>query len=287
MTISKVAKSTKLTKKAIRYYESVGLIKSNVLENGYLDYSKEVVDKLNIIRTLRELSFSIEEIKSCFLDEETLQSKFSLKSKQLQLDKEQLSSTIEFLNNCISQELKLSDIAECKGDAVNRPKQLRVQLQQLFPGDFGEIIAAVYGQFLNEEILTVEQEEAWNTLIIELDEIEPFEIPQNLALWAVTTNNKREELESNVTRLKDEYNQSYEVFNENKKDAINDYLNQSNNRLEASSNQELLMFLSSECGEVVEILGKYLPLVSKSYQHFFLKQQRFFQENGELIDKLK
>ena len=290
MTISEVVTGTKLTKKAIRYYESEDLITSTVLENGYRDYSKEDLDKLIIIKILRDLSFSIKEIKSCLSDEKTLQSSFSLKSAQLQEDKNQLSRTIDFLNTFISQERTLSNLPEFQEDLVqlieNRPRQLRDHLQQVFPGDFGEIIAAAYGQFLDEIIETREQKDAWDALIHALDELEPFEIPQDLVVWAKNINTNGDELKNNAMRLKQEYSQTYEEFNENKKEAIHEYLDQSESRPELYTNQEVLLFLSKECRAAVDILGRYLPLVSRSYEQFFLKQSRFLQDNAELIGEL-
>lgn len=288
MTISKIAESTKLTKKAIRYYESIGLINSKVLGNGYRDYSNENLEKLIIIKMLRDLSFSIEEIKLCFADEKNLHSKFSSKSKQLQEDKKQLSMNINFLNNFVLQGKKLSNLTEFQEDITqlmeNRQIQLRDNLQQVFPGDFGEVLSAVYGQFLDEIILTPEQKEAWQALIIELDELEPLEIPQNLVLWAKTINVNSKEFKDNSIKLKDEYNQTYEEFNKNKKEFIQEYLNKDYSK--PINNQELLLFLSKNCKEVVNILGRYLPLVSKNYEQFYLKQNRFIHDNSNLIDKL-
>jgi DNA-binding transcriptional MerR regulator len=290
MIISQVVRITKLTKKAVRYYESVGLIKSTVLKNGYKDYSKEEVDRLVIIKSLRELSFSIEEIKLCFADESILNSNINLKIKQLESEKRQLSVTIDFLNNFVSHNCKLNDVQNLQEEMVkineNYSNQLLRQLRFLFPGDFGEIIAAVYGQFLDVNIETSQQKEAWNNLLKELDEVEPFDIPQNLVEWAIAENSHREKFENNVVRLKDEYNKSYEEFNDLKKEAINKNLDQLDKNKKMSSSNDLVLFLSKNCGELFNIFGKYLPLISNSYNQFYLKQSKFISENPQLIKKL-
>lgn len=63
MTILKAAERTGLTKKAIRYYETEGLITPELENNGYRDYSEEIIRKLILIRSLRNLSFTIKEIR--------------------------------------------------------------------------------------------------------------------------------------------------------------------------------------------------------------------------------
>lgn len=66
MQLKKVIEHTKLTKKAIRYYESCDLIQVNKKENGYRDYSEENIKRLLEIKKLRSLNFSIQEIQSFF-----------------------------------------------------------------------------------------------------------------------------------------------------------------------------------------------------------------------------
>lgn len=60
MKISEAARQSSLTLKAIRYYESVGLITSRRLENGYRDYSNEDIAALRFIHRARELGFGLE-----------------------------------------------------------------------------------------------------------------------------------------------------------------------------------------------------------------------------------
>ncbi|TYQ12812.1 UNVERIFIED_CONTAM: MerR-like DNA binding protein [Acetivibrio alkalicellulosi] len=69
MQLKEAIEETKLTKKAIRYYEECGLIELNKKDNGYKIYSDENVQKLKSIKKLRELGFSIEEIKCFFLSD--------------------------------------------------------------------------------------------------------------------------------------------------------------------------------------------------------------------------
>ena len=60
MKISDAAKQSGLTTKAIRYYESTGLIDGTRLQNGYRDYSDSDITAMRFIHRARELGFSIE-----------------------------------------------------------------------------------------------------------------------------------------------------------------------------------------------------------------------------------
>jgi len=289
MIISEVVELTKLTKKAIRYYESVELIKSSVLANGYRDYSKEIVEKLRIIKNLRELSFSIDEIKEAFKDEVSLINSLSLKAKQLELNKDILSNQIDIINNIVNNNLKINDIDNFENNInkINGKNSLKIGtlLQKIFPGDFGQIISAAYSPFLNETILSSKQKETFESLVIELDNIDQITIPEELLLWARNHNNE-EAIKYNFNRMKSEYSDDYDEFSEKKKNLIKEYLENSNEKTKFYTNLDLITFLSKEGSPVIEILGKYLPLLSKTYEQFYLKQERFLKENDELINKL-
>jgi len=290
MTIAKVAETTTLTKKAIRYYESAGLIESEILENGYREYSEEMIKKLVLIKALRNLSFSIEEIRICLTNETSLSSCFASKLKQLQGDKDQLSMVIELLNQFITQQRSFEDITRFQEEVEkliqNRHIQLRILLRQVFPGDFGEILTAVYGHFLEEPLFSAEQKEAWEALVIELDELDPITVPNNLLLWAQKNNNKNE-IKSTFLRLQEECGQNYEDFSHNKKEALQNYMKGSEGKTKAYPNQDLILFMAKEGKDVVEVIGKYFSILSKGYQQFYLKQSRFLHDNPELIEELK
>lgn len=63
MQIKDVERLTKLTQKAIRLYESKGLISAERSENGYREYSTETVERLHTIRLLRGAGVSIPDIR--------------------------------------------------------------------------------------------------------------------------------------------------------------------------------------------------------------------------------
>ncbi|MFY0664136.1 MAG: Cu(I)-responsive transcriptional regulator [Natronospirillum sp.] len=64
MKIGDAAKASGLSAKTIRYYESIGLLSSHRLDNGYRDYSKVDMSALKFLQRSRNLGFSIEDCRS-------------------------------------------------------------------------------------------------------------------------------------------------------------------------------------------------------------------------------
>jgi MerR family transcriptional regulator, redox-sensitive transcriptional activator SoxR len=62
LNIGEVARRVGIRTSAIRYYESLGLLAAPDRSNGWRAYDPRVVDRLQVIRTARELGFSLEEI---------------------------------------------------------------------------------------------------------------------------------------------------------------------------------------------------------------------------------
>ncbi|AXQ50906.1 mercury resistance transcriptional regulator MerR1 [Lysinibacillus fusiformis] len=61
--IGELAEKCGVNKETIRYYERLGLIpKPNRTENGYRIYSLQTVDRLNFVKRMQELGFTLNEI---------------------------------------------------------------------------------------------------------------------------------------------------------------------------------------------------------------------------------
>lgn len=63
MNIGDVEKLTGLNAKTIRYYESRGLVQVSRKQNGYRTYNTDTVERLRMIRRLRELDISLADIR--------------------------------------------------------------------------------------------------------------------------------------------------------------------------------------------------------------------------------
>ncbi|OUU63713.1 MAG: hypothetical protein CBC22_00240 [Alphaproteobacteria bacterium TMED62] len=63
MLISELSKKLKITRRAIRYYEDIGIIKSKRMNNNYRYFDQSNIDKLKFLVRARHLGFSLEECK--------------------------------------------------------------------------------------------------------------------------------------------------------------------------------------------------------------------------------
>lgn len=78
MNIKEISQNYDITPHTLRYYEKIGLIKPDYLDNGYRDYSYAHIQQLNTIRDLRSFDIPLDQIKN-YLD-----------NKERQLTKEML-----------------------------------------------------------------------------------------------------------------------------------------------------------------------------------------------------
>lgn len=67
MRIGEVARAAGVTVKAVRYYESLGLVRADRLPNGYREYDEAQLLRIREIRTLGELGVTAERTRP-FLD---------------------------------------------------------------------------------------------------------------------------------------------------------------------------------------------------------------------------
>ena len=63
MFISELSKKLKITSRAIRHYEDIGIIKSKRMNNNYRYFDASNIDKLKFLVRARNLGFSLEECK--------------------------------------------------------------------------------------------------------------------------------------------------------------------------------------------------------------------------------
>lgn len=97
MLINEVQYKVGLTKKSIRYYESEGLLKpKRNLNNDYREYDEEDIKNLKLIKFLRNLNVSIEDIKK-------------LKNKELSL-KDCMKDRINTIENAEKEFGKIKDM---------------------------------------------------------------------------------------------------------------------------------------------------------------------------------
>lgn len=209
MKISEVMETTRLTKKAINYYEEEGLIKPDVNpENNYREYSQRNVDELVQISVLRQLDVSVKLIKDIISKPKML--KDTLEQHLISLNDEinRLGKSKNVLMSCLKsitdsnsglpeltkQLLFLNKSLQM--DEREREGFMKRHLQRIFPGNFGKMFIINYSPFLNTSLDTIEKEEAWLNLIKFLDEVEGIEYPEEMKeMYENLTNQDMERIE--------------------------------------------------------------------------------------------
>jgi len=191
MKINKIMKITGLTKKAVYYYEEVGLIKpTRDTDNDYRIYKEKDVARLKQINVLRKLDISIKDINS-MLDKPSEINR--IMCKQLELFK----SRIQYLNKSkgIIENL-IEDYNKGNVDAITGNLEKLIvsldldakacscymskELEGIFPGGFGRLMSIMYGIFLDEPIDSAEKEVAWIALVNALDTVVEIKYPEDI-----------------------------------------------------------------------------------------------------------
>lgn len=175
MLINEVCKECNLTKKAIEYYGEQGLICPTILENGYRCFTEDDVLKLKRIATLRGLGLSISDIKAVLEKDEPLEMYRVLHKKELEISELQEKQAL------IRQLTEHKDWNKVRNqiDALQNKQSILTRLLDKFPGYYGKMLCAHFAPFLNEQITNNEQQEAFDTIINYLDDVDIC-IPEDL-----------------------------------------------------------------------------------------------------------
>lgn len=189
MKINDVCKETKLTKKAINYYEDKGLISPYKDENGYRVYSSEDIKILKEICIYRRLDIPVKDIKKIIKSKDKNQLLLSLinekQSKIIEAKKQE--RYLKLLISSDFDEEKLRQLnEEIISDENNNGVFIKNELKRAFPGGVGIYFANHFAPYLNESIDTKEKYDAWINIIEFLDNIEEFKIPKFLMMYYQT-----------------------------------------------------------------------------------------------------
>jgi DNA-binding transcriptional MerR regulator len=120
MLIGELVEKSGLTKDTIRFYEKKGLInidRKHRRENNYKEYSEQVLEKLMLIRKLKEMGFTLNEIDTflelwCEEDASCKNLKFTLENK-VALVNEQMQKLAE-LKERLTQSLTKCNNDDCE-----------------------------------------------------------------------------------------------------------------------------------------------------------------------------
>lgn len=178
MLMNEVCKKCSLTKKAVEYYMGQGLISPSIQENGYRNFSDEDVDRLNKISVLRSLGLSVADIQG------VLSSQGSAVLKEIS-NKKVLQVTVLQEKQKLIQELAAKydwKQIQAKLQLLEQKQSILERFMNVFPGQYGRFICLHFAAYLNEPILTDEQQEAFNTIIAYLDNAD-FDLPADMQIY--------------------------------------------------------------------------------------------------------
>ena len=99
MFITEISKRLKITTRAVRHYEEIGIISSKRLENNYRYFDEDNIDKLKFIVKARKLGFSLDDCKELILlfqdDRRKSENVRNIAKKKLDRIKKQISELKE------------------------------------------------------------------------------------------------------------------------------------------------------------------------------------------------
>lgn len=175
MLINAVCKECSLTKKAIEYYIEQGLIFPTVQNNGYRDFSDEDITILKKISVLRNLGLSVSDIRNVLSGNITMALDEVYHRKTLQM------SILQEKQKLIQELASTHDWRKIQDrlQQLQKRQTISERLMNAFPGYYGKFLCLHFAPYLNEPILTEQQQEAFDKITCFLDKVD-FDIPPDL-----------------------------------------------------------------------------------------------------------
>jgi DNA-binding transcriptional MerR regulator len=176
MQIHEAAVRTGLTKKAITYYCEQGLLSPSTLENGYREFSRQDIDKLNAISVLRKLGVAVNEIQPVLSDStgEALQ-RLSVRM-EIKLQREQAKKELLRKLRAGASYKELQKALE----AIENNAEVAQRLLQAFPSFYGRFFCLHFARFLQQPAVTERQQAAYRQIIEFLDNAPELQFPIEL-----------------------------------------------------------------------------------------------------------
>ncbi|MBS6396113.1 MAG: MerR family transcriptional regulator [Clostridiales bacterium] len=175
MLISEVCKKCRLTKKAIEYYTEQALVQPETLDNGYRSFSDADIERLKKIAVLRRLGFSVQSIKEV-LDGGGQKVLYKISErKRIEIEAEETKQAL------IQQLAEKQDweYINAQLEVLEKSQMILQRILDVFPGCYGKYISLHFAQYLNEPVVSAEQQEAFGTVIEFLDNVD-FVLPPDL-----------------------------------------------------------------------------------------------------------
>ena len=168
MQLNELCKVCGLTKKAVEYYVDQQLVRPQVLENGYRDFSQQDAEMLKKVAVLRRLGLSVQTIRIVFLQgsQAALRQAVQQKAALLSMEQEQLS-----LLRCLADTQDWEAIRQ-QLDIAEKKQAILFRLLNAFPGCYGNYLRLHFSRFLDLPIESTEQQQAFETVVHYLDNVD-------------------------------------------------------------------------------------------------------------------
>ena len=280
MLINEVCKKCSLTKKAVEYYIEQELICPTVQENGYRNFSEKDAERLKKISILRNLGLSITEIRVVLSDRNAIALNEVAAKKKLEITalEEKQKLIQELVNN------QDWEYVHDKLQQLEKKQSVLERLQNVFPGYYGRYVCVHFAPYLNDPVVTNEQQEAFNTVIEFLDHAS-FDIPDDLQKYldevlsetATRWENGIDGFAGKVSSNINEAVQNPEKFLEDNREILENYMAyKESDEYKASDTYRLEKSLR-QFGRVSGYNDIFIPAMcrlSKSYQEYHVALER-------------
>lgn len=289
MLINEVAKMCDVTKKAIQYYVSQGVIAPTFLENGYSDFSEEDVNVLKKVVLYRKLGLSVPEIKRVLQDQNDV--KEILYQRVLELEREKVKQGIlRQLSEGVDIEDLSKDINQIDANTI-----IIRRLLDLFPSYYGKFISLNFARYLTGTIETEEQMEAFNDIIEFFDNVPDFDIPSDLQEFM----DEQLELYSSdegvkkinaIIQGKHDAMKDINAFVKDNKEVLDEYTRFKQSKEYKNSPAYRMMELMKEfCATsgyydvFIPAMRKLSPMYNEYFEQMLVANEKFIREHPEYV----
>lgn len=290
MLINEVAKMCDVTKKAIQYYVSQGVITPTVLENGYSDFSDEDVNIIKKVVLYRRLGLSVPEIKRVLQDRNDV--KEILYQRVLELEREKVKQGIlRQLSEGVDIEDLSKDINQIDANTI-----IIRRLLDLFPSYYGKFISLNFARYLTGTIETEEQMEAFNDIIEFFDNVPELDIPSDLQEFLdeyldFYSSEEGVTAINSIIQAKHDAMQDIDTFMEENKEKIDEYQRiKQTDEFKNTPAYRLMELMKAFCASsgyydvFIPAMRRLSPLYNEYYEQMLAANEKFVREHPEYVE---
>ena len=223
MQRKEILKKSALTRKALAYYEKQGLLSPRKSESGYRQYTEEDLSRLREIALLRRLGVGLIKIGELLEspDKRALMDRI-LYERGLEAQKDALR--LKGLR-MLREDYDPEKAADYVASTLEPSFTIRERLMDAFPGPYGLYVAVHFGSFLTEPLLTDAQREAYEDVLLFLDDMGDLVIAPEIESYleeslASMTTESMEAVSDGMRKIAEDP----ETYLEENKDILKEYL---------------------------------------------------------------